>query len=501
MMVPLGPSSSNTSPDPYAEPSHLDDALNLDMDQFLNLDSTLASSKDGPDTDATSEPSVEAPSTNLGFDLMPLFPFDLDSLPVNASIEPKEMEQQESMGAEDEAWCHVDPSAIFPDLSLDPSAALSECAEHMSEAEQQQLAQGAATWGPGLVDPSVFSQNRNVHVKQEELEEVNDPEPTPENDNFDRVDESASEEKESRIKQEIREAHEMAELLPVSVAVPAKPAKRAPARKRRRTTPPSEDGGHDEDTATAGSPQDVKFRDDKYSLDKIGYGLDDLRRFVDELDRDTTISAKEKRQLRNKLSARNFRVRRKEYVSQLEDQLAQLGSEKDTLLARNKELEAENRELIARLAELTIAASASAPASPRESPIRTRTPQNSAATVVTPPLVGTPPPFHSYHPQHRIQVHTVHVPTPTYTPRSQDTKAAATSFLDLVTRLAAADTKPREIPRPASAPPRSSVAQQALRNAYESLKLGGPTKSPADSVVRDILAVAVLAAKGLVVVQ
>ncbi|KAL8670166.1 MAG: hypothetical protein Q9168_005280 [Polycauliona sp. 1 TL-2023] len=61
------------------------------------------------------------------------------------------------------------------------------------------------------------------------------------------------------------------------------------------------------------------------------------------------LSSKERRQLRNKVSARAFRSRRKEYIGQLEGELATKSAEADELRAKNQELMAENT----RLADLT----------------------------------------------------------------------------------------------------------------------------------------------------
>lgn len=57
------------------------------------------------------------------------------------------------------------------------------------------------------------------------------------------------------------------------------------------------------------------------------------------------LSSKERRQLRNKVSARAFRSRRKEYIGQLEGEIAAKASEADDLRAKNEELVAENTRL------------------------------------------------------------------------------------------------------------------------------------------------------------
>jgi len=57
------------------------------------------------------------------------------------------------------------------------------------------------------------------------------------------------------------------------------------------------------------------------------------------------LSAREKRQLRNKVSARNFRVRRKEYITHLEGLVAKHSSESASLRTRVARLESENSRL------------------------------------------------------------------------------------------------------------------------------------------------------------
>ncbi|KAI1494246.1 hypothetical protein F5X96DRAFT_676552 [Biscogniauxia mediterranea] len=61
------------------------------------------------------------------------------------------------------------------------------------------------------------------------------------------------------------------------------------------------------------------------------------------------LSSKERRQLRNKVSARAFRSRRKEYITQLETEIANKVTENGDLRAQNRALIEENR----RLADLT----------------------------------------------------------------------------------------------------------------------------------------------------
>ncbi|KAJ8652652.1 hypothetical protein O0I10_011730 [Lichtheimia ornata] len=58
------------------------------------------------------------------------------------------------------------------------------------------------------------------------------------------------------------------------------------------------------------------------------------------------MTAKERRQLRNKISARNFRVRRKEYIEQLEYQISKQDKELALLRESNARLEKVNQELL-----------------------------------------------------------------------------------------------------------------------------------------------------------
>ncbi|KAI8807051.1 hypothetical protein BJ742DRAFT_814221 [Cladochytrium replicatum] len=60
---------------------------------------------------------------------------------------------------------------------------------------------------------------------------------------------------------------------------------------------------------------------------------------------DKSLSSRERRQLRNKISARNFRLRRKEYITTLEDELKKVGDENSELKDRVGFLEQENSEL------------------------------------------------------------------------------------------------------------------------------------------------------------
>jgi len=64
------------------------------------------------------------------------------------------------------------------------------------------------------------------------------------------------------------------------------------------------------------------------------------------------MTSKERRQLRNKISARNFRVRRKEYISTLEEQVRDGDDRNKELQAKNRALQEENTKLKAEIKRL-----------------------------------------------------------------------------------------------------------------------------------------------------
>lgn len=64
------------------------------------------------------------------------------------------------------------------------------------------------------------------------------------------------------------------------------------------------------------------------------------------------MSSKERRQLRNKISARNFRVRRKEYISTLEEQIKVSDDRNKELQTKNRSLHEENSKLKAEIKRL-----------------------------------------------------------------------------------------------------------------------------------------------------
>merc|ERR1712000_347600 len=65
----------------------------------------------------------------------------------------------------------------------------------------------------------------------------------------------------------------------------------------------------------------------------------------EEMEEDKKLSSKERRQLRNKVSARAFRSRRKEYITQLEAEIAGKVNENGDLRAQNRALVEENKRL------------------------------------------------------------------------------------------------------------------------------------------------------------
>ncbi|KAK9329879.1 hypothetical protein V1520DRAFT_342138 [Lipomyces starkeyi] len=72
------------------------------------------------------------------------------------------------------------------------------------------------------------------------------------------------------------------------------------------------------------------------------------------------LSSKERRQLRNKVSARHFRLRRKEYITHLEQLVAQKSTEAHGLKSENDRLMLENKRLADALASLTLSPASTA---------------------------------------------------------------------------------------------------------------------------------------------
>ncbi|MCJ1283153.1 hypothetical protein MMC26_002480 [Xylographa opegraphella] len=100
---------------------------------------------------------------------------------------------------------------------------------------------------------------------------------------------------------------------------------------------------HDDDTSTPTANQHHMGRQRKDEED-----MDEDERLLAS-EEGKKLSSKERRQLRNKVSARAFRSRRKEYIGQLEGELAVKGKEADDLRSENDALKSEN----IRLTDLT----------------------------------------------------------------------------------------------------------------------------------------------------
>ncbi|KAK9476445.1 hypothetical protein V1514DRAFT_298414 [Lipomyces japonicus] len=86
--------------------------------------------------------------------------------------------------------------------------------------------------------------------------------------------------------------------------------------------------------------------------------LDDDERLL-QSEEGKKLSSKERRQLRNKVSARHFRLRRKEYITHLEQLVAEKSTEGNMLRSENDSLRAENKKLIEALSNLSLNASTS----------------------------------------------------------------------------------------------------------------------------------------------
>ncbi|KAG9235214.1 putative cyclic AMP-responsive element-binding protein 3-like protein 3 [Amylocarpus encephaloides] len=105
----------------------------------------------------------------------------------------------------------------------------------------------------------------------------------------------------------------------------------------RQSSVGSEDMGNDADHMSQGN----RMRKDEEEMDE------DERLLASEEGK--KLSSKERRQLRNKVSARAFRSRRKEYISQLEGEIATKVNENQDLRSQNRSLMEENT----RLSDLT----------------------------------------------------------------------------------------------------------------------------------------------------
>ncbi|ODQ54759.1 hypothetical protein SAICODRAFT_24006 [Saitoella complicata NRRL Y-17804] len=87
----------------------------------------------------------------------------------------------------------------------------------------------------------------------------------------------------------------------------------------------------------AGKEDSVEIEDDAEEMDNDEKLL--------QSEEGKKLSSKERRQLRNKVSARNFRVRRKEYISHLESLVSDKNAETDSLRAELESVRAENARL------------------------------------------------------------------------------------------------------------------------------------------------------------
>lgn len=107
---------------------------------------------------------------------------------------------------------------------------------------------------------------------------------------------------------------------------------------RMRNSSVASSAGDDGATPTAnGSSHSGRIRKDEEDMDE------DERLLASEEGK--KLSSKERRQLRNKVSARAFRSRRKEYIGQLEGELAAKAAEADEFKSKNEELISENKRL------------------------------------------------------------------------------------------------------------------------------------------------------------
>ncbi|KAJ3183755.1 hypothetical protein HDU87_005871 [Geranomyces variabilis] len=427
-----------------------------ELNTFLNLDTPFTTGCAPADTCGGTAAAAEEAVASVDLETIQVLGFGLS--------EPYQYDLGGTAALADESAQQWAPASCLYDPSLGSSLA-----EFPESIAPRDIHAAESDWGAGLVDPNVFSQPtqpRGCSTDVEEFSKIEKSEsPSEQTSAFVAHSDGGHPFEDVQIKKEIvTKKRTKRATAPATTALtkPAKvtkapPSKRPATRKRRRVT--SETEAVDEEPFAAASATTAEEHDDdelsshgigKYSLDGIGYGLDDLRKFVDELENDATITPKEKRQLRNKLSARNFRVRRKEYVTQLETQLKEVSLARDALAARNKELECENSDLIAKLAAMSLKAS-NAASSRSSSPTTSSTSRQRPATQASAPSFPYP-----LHQGSRIQVHTVRLPEPSYACHPvSPSKTAAAAFLDLVARVAMKD-------QPHS-PSRGSSARDAFR--------------------------------------
>ncbi|EKM56391.1 uncharacterized protein PHACADRAFT_253478 [Phanerochaete carnosa HHB-10118-sp] len=123
------------------------------------------------------------------------------------------------------------------------------------------------------------------------------------------------------------------------------------------------------------------------------------------------MSSKEKRQLRNKISARNFRVRRKEYISTLEGDIAERDRLLDAIRTELRSTSNENKALrqeIDALKKALLEGRADTPVLPPPAPL----PQISAAAVLAGSSLKSPPPTPSPAPKSPMLTPNLHKDLP-----------------------------------------------------------------------------------------
>ena len=120
------------------------------------------------------------------------------------------------------------------------------------------------------------------------------------------------------------------------------------------------DGGEDGETLT--STIKAEFAHRSPHLGNLGSDDEDDDSKLLHSAEGKKLSPKERRQLRNKVSARNFRVRRKEYIGHLESLVNAHSSEAKSLRKEVASLRKENESLVAELSKLKIDGNDAAPA-------------------------------------------------------------------------------------------------------------------------------------------
>ncbi|KAK5100635.1 hypothetical protein LTS08_005386 [Lithohypha guttulata] len=130
---------------------------------------------------------------------------------------------------------------------------------------------------------------------------------------------------------------------PLPTSAPKSPVVKDPHREEtisrlldrmRQNSNASADDADSPSTGSSNMPRIKKDEDD----------MDDDERLLNS-EEGKKLSSKERRQLRNKVSARAFRSRRKEYINQLEGELAAKAQEANELRVENRQLTEENQRL------------------------------------------------------------------------------------------------------------------------------------------------------------